>query len=273
MLTRPRTAVIAALAALGALAVCGLLAELVPAFQVRDSASLTGFATLQDTHLSALLRPIVHLGDADSYLMLAIGVLLMAVARGRVRIALVLGVVLVAAPASTELLKQLTASPRGTTWFVRSAIAEASWPSGHATAAMTLSLCAIIAAPPRLRALVAVLGALFSLSIAYAVVVLVHHFPSDVVGGYLMAATWALAAVAVLRARPQWATTGRHEAAGPPPRAWPVALPAAAALAVVLGLAARTDQLAARPSFGAAAIAIAAVGGGLIAVLLRMARG
>jgi membrane-associated phospholipid phosphatase len=65
---------------------------------------------------------------------------------------------------------------------------------------MCLALCAVLVAPARLRPLVATLGVIYALSVGYAVVALVWHFPSDVVGGFLVAAGWTLVAVAGLAA-------------------------------------------------------------------------
>ena len=79
-------------------------------------------------------------------------------------------------------------------------IGAASWPSGHATAALALVLCAVLVAPARLRLLVAVVGAVFAAPWA-SLLILAWHMPSDVIGGYLVAALWIALAVAALRAR------------------------------------------------------------------------
>src|SRR5437764_3057436 len=47
---------------------------------------------------------------------------------------------------------------------------------------------------------VAVLGALFAAAVAYAILIIAWHFPSDVLGGFFVAATWVLLAVAALLA-------------------------------------------------------------------------
>src|SRR5204863_3674731 len=103
-----------------------------------------------------------------------------------------------AAPGTTELLKPLLAHPRTAEWLGDSQVAAASWPSGHATAAMTVALCAVLVAPAALRPLAAVAGSLFALAVSFSILVQHWHFPSDVVGGYLVAATWGLLAVAAL---------------------------------------------------------------------------
>ena len=45
---------------------------------------------------------------------------------------------------TAQLLKPLLAHPRPQEWLGKGQIAAASWPSGHATAAMTLALCAVL---------------------------------------------------------------------------------------------------------------------------------
>jgi hypothetical protein len=62
--------------------------------------------------------------------------------------------------------------------------------------------------PPRLRPAVACLGAAFAVAVSYSFLTLAWHYPSDVFGGYLVAGTWTMLAIAVVfrtdvrRARP-----------------------------------------------------------------------
>jgi hypothetical protein len=76
----------------------------------------------------------------------------------------------------------------------------ASWPSGHATAAMSLALCFVLAAPGRLRPAAAALGAVFAVAVSYSFLTLGWHYPSDVFGGFLVAGIWTLLGVAALSA-------------------------------------------------------------------------
>jgi hypothetical protein len=76
----------------------------------------------------------------------------------------------------------------------------AAFPSGHATAAMSIALAAVLVAPPRARPFAALLGAAFALSMGFCIVSLGWHFPSDVVGGFLLATGWTLVIAAALRA-------------------------------------------------------------------------
>jgi hypothetical protein len=76
-----------------------------------------------------------------------------------------------------------------------------SYPSGHATIAASVGLAALLVAPSALRPLVALTGAAYAAAVGVSLVVLGGHEPSDVAGGYLVAATWAAAAGALIADR------------------------------------------------------------------------
>jgi hypothetical protein len=164
--------------------------------------------------------------------------------------------VLVGAAATSQILKPLLAKARFDGSIVQlglldtKPIAAGAFPSGHATAAMAIALAAVIVAPRALRPLVAVGGALFALAIGFLLVALGWHFASDVVGGYLVATTWCLVALAGLRAADaRWPDAGEIRAAARAnaPRLRETVGPVAAvtgALALGAGLA-RLDRLAA----------------------------
>ena len=97
------------------------------------------------------------------------------------------------------MLKPLLAHPHAHVRLHMTSIA-ASWPSGHATAAMALVLCAVLVAPSRLRPTVAALGGVFAVAVGCSLLILAWHMPSDVLGGYLLASLWMALAVAGLRA-------------------------------------------------------------------------
>jgi hypothetical protein len=63
---------------------------------------------------------------------------------------------------------------------------------------MSLALCCVLAAPPRLRPAVACLGAAFAVAVSYSFLTLAWHYPSDVFGGFLVAGTWTMLAIAVV---------------------------------------------------------------------------
>jgi membrane-associated phospholipid phosphatase len=187
---------VAALCAI-ALALTWAVAALVPATHVKDAVALYDFTLLGGPRLDDLANTLLHLLDPLLYTLW--GVLLMAYAlwRRRPRVALAVGLVMGLAPLTAETLKPLLAHPHARIYGDE--ITAASWPSGHASAASALVLCAVLVAPQRLRPTVALLGAMFAAGVGFSLLVLAWHLPSDVVGGYLVGTLWAALAVAGLR--------------------------------------------------------------------------
>ena len=107
-----------------------------------------------------------------------------------------LALIMVGAGETTELLKPLISSPRLIT--EPTVMVTGALPSGHATAAMALALCAVIAAPPRARPVVAAVMGAFTIAICYSILELGWHFPSDALAGLLVATAWSLAGMAAL---------------------------------------------------------------------------
>ena len=254
MAVRRTLPLVAAFACLLGLIVVGVLALVVPAGHERDAAMLHEFVGLDRPGVRFNVKVLAHLCDTLPYTCAGLVCVGVALARGRAWRALAAAVLLVATCASTEAMKHLLAQPRVENWLSPQ-IAATSWPSGHSTAAMTLALCAVLVAPPMLRTATALLGAAFAVGVGYAVLVLGWHYPSDVLGGFLMAGLWTSLAVAVLH---------RVEAPDPAWRpAWgPLrAVGAAAAIlaAAVLGVRANSVALYTleRPTFVAGALTIA----------------
>lgn len=190
----------AAVCVLG-LALTWALAELVPVVHWRDAVALNDFTELGRPRVDRLANGLLDLLDPLLYTLWALLLVAVALLRRRPRVALAVAIVLPAAPLSAELLKPLLAHPHahvGYDW-----IGAASWPSGHATAAMTLVLCALLVAPHRLRPTIAVLGGAFAIAVGFALLILAWHMPSDVLGGYLLAALFGSLALAALRATEQ----------------------------------------------------------------------
>ncbi|HXB15277.1 MAG TPA: phosphatase PAP2 family protein [Solirubrobacteraceae bacterium] len=187
---------VAALCAAG-LAIVWVLAELVPALRLKDAVALYDFTTLNGPHVHGALNFLLHLLDPALFVLWGIALVAVALAGDRPRSALAIVAVLGLAPLTAEQLKPLVAHQHDSFGYV--SINAASWPSGHATAATALALCAVLAAPPKLRRYVAVVGALFVAGVAVALLVLAWHMPSDVIGGILLASLWMALAVAALR--------------------------------------------------------------------------
>src|SRR4051812_31203152 len=191
MLRRPGPPLALAALAAVALAVTGVLAKLIPLTRQGDGYALNGFVELNRPQLTPLLDAIAHSADPGPYAITAVLLALVALARGRARVAIAIPLLFVLTGLTTEALKHALAAPRYDEWLGPWAqINEASWPSGHSTAAMTMALCAVLAAPPRLRPTVAAIGSAYAVAVAYAILTLGWHFPSDVFGGYLVASLY-----------------------------------------------------------------------------------
>jgi len=188
-----------ALAAAGVLALMLLwvLAELVPSIHYRDAQLLYDLTKLDTSGFESVGLFILHLLNPLLFIIWGIALVSTAIARGRERVAVAVVVVMALAPLTSELLKPILAHPHASVGGVY--IAAASWPSGHATAAAALGLSAVLVAPERARGLVVGIAVAFALLVGFLLLVLAWHMPSDVLGGYLVAAVWGALAVAGLR--------------------------------------------------------------------------
>lgn len=166
--------------------------------QHADESILRGFQDLgARPHINSAASFIANLCDPQPYVYFCAVPVALALARRRLWVALAIVAILLGANVTTQLLKPLLAHQR-LSGLIATPPASASWPSGHATAAMSLALCMVIAVPARLRPAVAALGAAFAVAVSYSFLTLLWHFPSDVLGGFLVAATWTLLAVAAV---------------------------------------------------------------------------
>jgi membrane-associated phospholipid phosphatase len=190
---RPRFSLLLAAATCAlAAAVTGVLALVVAVTERADLRVSLAVSRIDTSRSSSLLAAISHLADPLPYAV--VGLVLTAVAwlRHERRLAVTIPLLFVATGLTTELLKRATDTAR---WWD-----APLWPSGHATAAVTMALCAILVSPPRLRPLVAILGGVFAIAVAGSMVALSAHMASDVISGSLIAAAYVLTALATVAA-------------------------------------------------------------------------
>jgi membrane-associated phospholipid phosphatase len=257
---------LSALACLFGMVVVALLVLGVPAVRERDTAILHGFVALDRPRVHDQINLLAHLADPLPYALGGLLCIAVALARGRGWRALAVLALLPATGVTTLALKHLLAHERFTSWLgADKQIDPTAWPSGHSTAAMTLALCAVMVAPPALRAATALIGGTFAVGVGYAVLVLAWHFPSDVLGGFLVAGLWTSLAIAALH---------RVEAPEPAQRpAWEPLVPlgGVAALVVAATIGTRSDHPAIysleRPTLIAGALTIAALALVLVATI------
>jgi membrane-associated phospholipid phosphatase len=186
-----------------ALGICAMvltwyLAHDVAALRRVDANVLGGFLQLGRPGLNRVTRAIADLCDPMPFIVLAAVPVAIALLRGRPRVALVLAMLLLGANESTELLKPLLTGARDP--VAGDFLTHSTWPSGHATACMSLALAMVISVPARRRPVVAAVMAAFCVAVTYSFLELGWHYPSDVLGGFEMSTTWALLTVGGLAA-------------------------------------------------------------------------
>jgi len=229
-----------------------------------DEHALQAFGELGRPRLAELADDIANLADPAPFALLGLILVAIGFLRGYPLVGVAAGVVLVGANVTTQVLKPLLANPRGT--FGDYGVAAAAFPSGHATAAMSLALAAVMVAPARLRPLVGFIGAGFALAVGFAIVSLDWHFPSDVAGGYLVAATWCFGTLAVMRTDRLKGALPAHEE---PYAWWPVVVAMLVPLVVVGWLALeRLPRVTGYAEGHTAFAVIAAATAALVAVLV-----
>jgi membrane-associated phospholipid phosphatase len=206
MPVRPKTALIGALASAAMLVLVWLLAFHTAIGTHADQAIFIGFGGLQRHHVNAIASFVATLCDPAPFVIIGTCLVALALARRRPRSALAITVLLIGANVTTQLLKVALAHPRAHSLIgSHITVSPASWPSGHATAAMSLALALVLAVPARTRPVAAAFGAVFAVGVSYSFLTLGWHYPSDVLGGFLIAVIWAqlaLAAVFVGDGRP-----------------------------------------------------------------------
>lgn len=205
-----------------------------------DDTTLEALSPLREPRLMEHWSTVVGLGGPVPYLVFCVVLASMAWLRGRRRLAIAVPVLFVGAELTAQVMKVVLAQERAT--IATGFVGDASWPSGHSTAAMTVALTAVLVARRRSRPAVAAVGVLFALGVGVGLLVGVNHYPTDVIGGFLWAGAWWSGLVAVLAAVGE---AERHEAR---PRARDLVVPAglaavAALVVVVVALGAPTQVI------------------------------
>lgn len=205
--TRPRRPLLAIAAGSTALAaVVYLFAVRTTWGQRLDSAAVKGRHVLSrhDVRLAARVHTTI---DVASVALLGAAIVIVALLRGRPRLALGAGTVIAGSLATTEALKRLLGRPDF--GIVDAMKNTPSYPSGHTTIAMALAIGAVFVSPRHWRAVVAALGALFASAVGCSVVATASHRPSDPIGAAFVVTAWAAAVAAVLLRSPTDRSPGR----------------------------------------------------------------
>jgi membrane-associated phospholipid phosphatase len=154
------------------------------------------FRTLNSHAVNVVALKVTKAGDVPWFAPAAVLLTAAAALRGGWRLALAAAAVLVGTNVTTQVLQQVTATPRHPFF-----LPEASWPSGHTTAFAALAVVLGLVAPWRLRWLAELAGAAAVVLMGCSTLVLGTHHLSDLVGAVLVVGLWAGLAAAALRPR------------------------------------------------------------------------
>jgi membrane-associated phospholipid phosphatase len=193
-----KTPLVASFACAAAL---GLLTVLVFGVEAGRHLDVRLFFKLTEHHPSGGTPADAIAGLADPLPILGMLAVACAIAllRGRSSDALAALAVVAGANLTTELLKILLSHPRVKAAIGGNPFEPNTFPSGHTTAAASIAIAYAFVVPPLLRGLTLALGAAFALAVGCSVVVIGWHYPSDVLGGFLVAAAWGFAVLAASR--------------------------------------------------------------------------
>ncbi len=276
--TPDRTRAAGALAAYGLLAaaaatVVGVVAVGTRTGQLWDDAGRGGASPWDQPEVFRGANSLLDTISVTSLAVLGGVIILMGLLRGRPRLAVAAGVVLLGANVTSQVLKRAFDRPDLVLgWGTESG----AFPSGHTTVAMSLAMALMIVVPPAFRWPAALGGCAYAAAVGVAVIAIDWHRPSEVLGAYLVVVAWTGVTMAAV-------TLMGEEDARPPGRAARGITLAAAGAAlvfamVVLAAAARRLDLQQmvidRTSFAVAATACAgacAVLGALATALVQRA--
>ena len=167
-----------------------------------DVIALKGFVTLDGTLSDPVAQVAAHSADLIPLAVMLAVVFAWGWSMGRRWEAFAALALVAGANVATQMLKILLAHPRVQASLGPNQPGAEALPSGHATAAMSLALAAVVVAPARVRASVALVGATYVIAVSISILVLGWHFPSDVLGGLLVASGSFFCIVAAIRTAP-----------------------------------------------------------------------
>lgn len=159
------------------------------------------------SRLWLVAEPVLEIISLPFVALVLLTAMLLAVLRGRVLLAVQVAVLMAGANVSTQVLKHVVLGRPDLD--VGDRLANAL-PSGHTTAAASVSVALLLVLPPRFRPAAALAGVLYTCATGISTMVGQWHRPSDVVAAVLVVGAWAGVAAALgVRGRPRSAHRGR----------------------------------------------------------------
>lgn len=248
-----------------------------------DDAAVDG-RTLRPSVLQATDR-VLNTISVASLALGGLAVMLVALVRERLHLALAAGVVIVGANVTTQILKTGILDRPDLVGPTDPIGVMNSFPSGHSTVAMSLAVALVLVVPTAARVLAAGWGIVYATLVGAGTVTAGWHRPSDVVAAYLIVMAWAGISVAVLISRegavPDPGSRSRSAARAPSASPFLVGtgvgalVGALAGVAVTLVATRQSDLDAVRLSaaYAASIVTIAACALVLMVVLMWILRG
>jgi membrane-associated phospholipid phosphatase len=178
----------------------------------RADARLLARISSHEGALESIAGPVAHLADPLPLLAMLLAACAVALFRRRPLDAIAAATVVAGANVTTQILKIALAHPRYQPVLGSDQLGPVAFPSGHATAAASIAIAWLFVVPREWLPLTAAVGAAFAAAVGLSIVVLAWHFPSDALGGYLVAAGWGFAVLALTRAwmRPSRRSSREH---------------------------------------------------------------
>jgi membrane-associated phospholipid phosphatase len=164
-----------------------------------DATALSGRHLLLSRRAIHVAREVHGTISVASIVLLGGAIVLFAVARRRPRLAIGAAVLIAGSLLTSEALKHTLTRPA--LGIVQPLHEKATYPSGHTTIAMALAVSAMLVAPRRHRALVAVVGIAFAATVGCSLLVTASHRPSDMIGAAFVVTAWAAGVARVLLRR------------------------------------------------------------------------
>jgi membrane-associated phospholipid phosphatase len=181
------------------LVVVALLAYDVALAQRVDARVLARLVVEGGSRTESLASFLTFFGDLPALLVMTALACGIGWARRRPRNIAAALVVVAGANLTTQALKVALSHPRARELLGAENVTWDGFPSGHVTAAASISIAFAFVVPAKLFPAVAALGACFVVAMGWSVLALNWHYPSDVVGGVLVASSWGFAALASMR--------------------------------------------------------------------------